>query len=75
MGILSFRVGRVYCHNCVQGVGKFLGKIRGVLSVSVKNNDSAVIEYDPETLELDEAHFKKVARETIERLGFTIKDY
>ncbi len=75
MAILSFRVGRVYCHNCVQGVGKFLGKIRGVQSVSVKNNDSAVIEYDPETLELEEEQFKKIARETIERLGFSIKEY
>jgi copper chaperone CopZ len=75
MATLIFRVGRVYCHNCVLGVGKFLGKIKGVQSVSVKNNDSAVIEYDPETLEFDEARFEQIARETIERLGFSIKEY
>lgn len=75
MATLSFKVGRVYCHNCVQGVGKFLGKMKGVHSVTVKNNDSTVIEYDPSELELDEERFIQIARETIEKLGFTIKDY
>lgn len=75
MATLSFKVGRVYCNNCVQGVGKFLGKMKGVHSVTVKNNDSTVIEYDPSELELDEERFIQIARETIEKLGFTIKDY
>jgi copper chaperone CopZ len=75
MATLSFKVGRVYCQNCVQGVGKFLGKIKGVQSVSVKNNDSAVIEYDPDTLEFDVERFEQIARETIEKLGFSIKEY
>jgi hypothetical protein len=57
------------------GVGKVLGKIKGVQSVSVKNNDSAVIEYDPDTLEFDLERFEQIARETIERLGFSIKEY
>ncbi len=75
MATLSFRVGHVSCHNCVEGVGKFVGKMKGVHSVTVKNNDSVVIEYDPDNLEMDEDQFKKIVRENIERLGFRIKNY
>ena len=62
------------CYDCVKGVAKFIGKMKGVTSVSVKNNDSAVIEYDPARLEVDENRFKQIVREAIERLGFRIKD-
>jgi copper chaperone CopZ len=75
MDTLSFRVGHVYCHNCVQGVGKFVGKMKGVDSVTVRNNDSVVIEYHPEGLEMDEGRFKQIVRENIERLGFRIRNY
>jgi copper chaperone CopZ len=75
MAILTFKVGHVYCYDCVKAVGKFVGKIQGVQSVSVKNNDSAVIEYNPASLEFDEEKFKQIVAETIERLGFRIKEY
>jgi len=75
MAVLSFKVGHVYCHSCVEAVGKFIGKMKGVHSVSVKNNDSAVIEYDPAGLEVDEDQFKQIVRESIERLGFRIKEF
>jgi copper chaperone CopZ len=75
MATLSFKVGHVYCYDCVKAVGKFIGKMKGVRSVSVKNNESAVIEYDPSGLEFDERQFKKIVADTIERLGFRIKDF
>ncbi len=75
MAILSFKVGHVYCYDCVKAVGRFVGKMKGVQSVDVKNNDSAVIEYDPAGLEVDEEQFKQIVKESIERLGFRIKDY
>lgn len=75
MATLSFKVGHVYCYDCVKGVGKFVGKMKGVQSVSVKNNDSVVIEYDPSGLEVDEEKFKQIVKESIERLGFRIKEY
>jgi copper chaperone CopZ len=75
MATLSFNVGRVYCHNCVLGVEKFIGKMKGMQSVSVKNNDSVAIEYNPSGLELNEDKFKQIVRESIERLGFSIKKY
>lgn len=75
MATLSFKVGHVYCYDCVKAVGKFIGKMKGVQSVSVKNNESAVIEYDPSGLEFDERQFKKIVTDTIERLGFRIKDF
>jgi hypothetical protein len=49
--------------------------MKGVHSVTVKNNDSAVIEYDPDNLEMDEEQFKQIVKENIERLGFRIKNY
>jgi len=75
MATLSFRVGHVYCHNCVEGIGKFVRKMKGVHSVTVKNNDSVVIDYDPDNLEMGEEQFKQIVRENIERLGFRIKNY
>jgi copper chaperone CopZ len=75
MATLLFKVGHVYCYDCVKAVGKFVGKMKGVQSVSVKNNDSAVIEYDPSSLEFDEQTFKQIVKETIERLGFRIREF
>jgi copper chaperone CopZ len=75
MATLSFKVGHVYCYDCVKAVGKFVGKMKGVSSVSVKNNDSAIIEYEPSELEFGEDRFKEIVRESIERLGFRIKEY
>jgi copper chaperone CopZ len=75
MATLSFKVGHVYCYDCVKAVGKFVGRMKGVQSVNVVNNDSAVIEYDPAGLEIDEEKFKQVVKESIERLGFRIRSY
>lgn len=75
MATLSFKVGHVYCYDCVKAVGKFVGKMKGVQSVDVKNNDSAVIEYDPARLEVDEEQFKQIVKDSIERLGFRISEY
>lgn len=75
MARLSFKVGHVYCYDCVKALGKFIGKMKGVQSVDVKNNDSAVIEYDPSELDLDEEKFKQIVIESIDKLGFKIKEY
>ncbi|UCD35570.1 MAG: heavy-metal-associated domain-containing protein [Nitrospiraceae bacterium] len=75
MAALSLRVGHVYCYSCVEGAGAFIRKMKGVHSVSVKNNDSVVVEYDPASLDMDEEQFRKIVRENIERLGFRIRDY
>ncbi|KPJ97667.1 MAG: hypothetical protein AMK71_12910 [Nitrospira bacterium SG8_35_4] len=75
MATLSFKVGHVYCYDCVKALGKFVGKMKGVQSVNVKNNESAVIEYDPAGLEVDEEQFKQIVKDSIERLGFRISKY
>ena len=75
MATLLFKVGHVYCYDCVKAVGKFVGKMKGVQSVTVKNNDSAVIEYDPAGLDVDEEQFKQIVKDSIERLGFRISKY
>jgi len=73
MAKLSFKVGHVYCYDCVKALGKFIGKMKGVQSVEVKNNDSAVIEYDPSELDFDEEKFKQIVIESIDKLGFRRK--
>ena len=75
MARLSFKVGHVYCYDCVKALGKFIGRMKGVQSVEVKNNDSAVIEYDPSSLDFDEEKFKQIVIESIDKLGFRIKEY
>jgi copper chaperone CopZ len=75
MATLSYKVGHVYCYDCVKALGKFIGRMKGVKSVEVKNNESAVIEYDPSGLEINEEKFKQIVVESIGRLGFKIKDY
>ncbi len=75
MAKLSFKVGHVYCYDCVKAVGKFIGKMKGVQSVNVINNESAVIEYEPSELEFDEKKFEQIVKDSINRLGFRIKEY
>ena len=75
MATLTFKIGHVYCYDCVKALGKFVGKMKGVQSVEVINNDSAVIEYDPAELEFDEEKFKQIVIDSIDRLGFKIKDF
>ncbi len=75
MATLSFKVGHVYCYDCVKALGKFVGKMKGVQSVEVVNNESAIIEYNPAELEVDEEQFKQIVRDSIDRLGFKIKDF
>ncbi len=75
MAKLSFKVGHVYCYDCVKALGKFIGKMKGVQSVEVKNNDSAVIGYDPSALDFDEEKFKQIVIESIDKLGFKIKEH
>ena len=73
MATLSFNVGQVYCYDCVMALENFIGKMKGVQSVRVENDDCAVIEYDPSGLEFDEEKFKQIVTDNIERLGFVIK--
>jgi copper chaperone CopZ len=75
MARLSFKVGHVYCYDCVKALGKFIGRMKGVQSVEVKNNDSAIIEYDPAGLDFDEEKFKQIVIESIDKLGFKIKEH
>ncbi len=75
MATLTFKIGHVYCYDCVKALGKFVGKMKGVQSVEVTNNDSAVIEYNPAELEFDEDKFKQIVTDSIDRLGFKIKEF
>lgn len=75
MATLSFRIGQMYCYDCVKALEKFIGNMKGVQSIGVENDDSVVIEYDPSGLEFGEEKFKQIVRDNIERLGFIIKKF
>lgn len=72
MASLSFKIGHVYCYDCIKGLRSFIGKMKGVHSVNVINNESAVIEYDPPNLEFNEEKFIQIVRGCIDKLGFKI---
>jgi hypothetical protein len=46
--------------------------MKGVQSVNVKNNESAVIEYDPSNLDFNEEKFRQIVIDTIDKLGVKI---
>lgn len=74
MASISFKIGHVYCYDCIKGLRSFIGKMKGVQSVNVINNESAVIEYDPSNLEFNEEKFRQIVRGCIDKLGFKIRE-
>lgn len=74
MANLFFKVGHVYCYDCVKALRKFIGKMKGVQSVEVKNKESALIVYDPDALDFSEERFKQIITESMDRLGFKFEE-
>lgn len=64
-------VGRVYCHDCVRALRRFIGGLKGVESVDVKDGAVAV-RFNPDLV--DESFIRKVTRESVEKLGYSIED-
>jgi len=65
------KVGRVYCYDCVRALRKFIGGLKGVESVDVKDGSVAVL-FNPDLV--DEAFIRNVTRESVEKLGYRIEE-
>lgn len=71
MGTIMIKVGRVYCHDCVRALRKFIGGLKGVDSVDVKDGAVAV-RFNPDLV--DEAFIRNVTRDSVEKLGYRIEE-
>ena len=72
MASINFKVGDVYCLDCVMALRNFIGKMNGVQSVDMKDNEEVLITYEPSRLNFDERELKKIVSDSIEKLGFKI---
>jgi copper chaperone CopZ len=71
MKIILFKIARGRCLECSIAIKRFIGGIEGVESVEV-GKDSISIRID-ET-KTGEDRIRKIARDSVERLGFRIEE-
>ncbi len=72
MASISFKVGSIYCYECVMALRKFIGDVKGVRSVDMIGDDRVVITYDPANLIFDEGKLRQLVIDSIDKLGFKI---
>ncbi len=72
MASITFKVGRVYCLECVMALRKFICNLKGVQSVDMKDNEKVIITYEPSNLDFSEEKLRKIVIDSIGKLGFTV---
>ncbi len=71
MKVALFKVDENICAECSLAIKRFIGGIDGVESIDLQNGNVA-IKFD-ET-EMDEENLSKIARSSIERLGYHLDE-
>ncbi len=71
MQVTVFKVDKNICEECSLAISRFIGGMDGVESIDVQNGKVA-IKFD-ET-EMDEENLSKIARSSIERLGYHLDE-
>jgi copper chaperone CopZ len=71
MKVLLFKVDKSICAECSIALRRFIGGVDGVDSIDVQNGKVAV-KFD-ET-EMDEGNLLKIAKDSIERLGYRLDE-
>ncbi len=71
MSRVLFRVQRQFCGECSAALRRFLGGMDGVDSVAVENGAVAV-DFDERKIADDQV--RKLARESIEKLGYRVDE-
>jgi copper chaperone CopZ len=71
MGKVSFEVGNELCEECSLALRRFIGRMEGVESVDVEDGKVAVVFEDTK---VTEEELNRITRESIEKLGYKIKD-
>jgi copper chaperone CopZ len=67
---MSFKVGNIYCHDCVIALKKFIGSLEGIHSIEMIGTDRVVISYDSSLI--SEERLKEIVADSVEKLGFKI---
>jgi copper chaperone CopZ len=68
---LSFNVGTIFCYDCVMALRRFIGSMKGVVSVEVEEGNVSV-QFDPSVT--DEETVSRIVKDNVERLGYKILD-
>jgi copper chaperone CopZ len=71
MAIISYKVGSVYCYDCVIALKKFIGSLDGVQSIEMDGEDKIDISYD--TSSISEKKLMMIVGESVDKLGFKIE--
>lgn len=71
MSRVLFRVQRQFCGDCSVALRRFLGGMDGVNAVDVENGGVAV-DFDERIIEAEQV--RKLARESIEKLGYRVDE-
>ncbi len=70
MANISFKVGSVYCYDCVMALKKFIGSLEGIQYIEMIGADKVYISFDPALI--DEERLRQIVADSIEKLGFKI---
>jgi copper chaperone CopZ len=70
MASISFKVGSIYCYDCVIALKKFIGSLEGIQSIETIGEDRVDISYDPSSI--SEEKLRQIVTDSIEKLGFKI---
>jgi copper chaperone CopZ len=71
MKVALFAVDKRLCGDCSMALRRFIGGLDGVDSVGVESGKIAV-KFDEN--EIDEAKLTKIAKDSIERLGYRVEE-
>ena len=68
---ISLNVQKEFCDECSLALRRFIGKMDGVNSIDTENG-KVVIDFDDS--KITEQFILKISRESIEKLGYGLKD-
>ena len=71
MESISFKIGRIFCYDCVRALRRFVGSMKGVERVEVEGGH-VVVYFDPSANTRE--FIDKVTRESIEKLGYRVEN-
>lgn len=66
---ILFNVGTIFCYDCVQALQRFIGSMKGVVSIEVEADKIAVV-HDPEMVSA--AEITRLVTDSVEKLGYKV---
>jgi len=71
MSKVSLNVQRQFCEECSLALRRFIGRMNGVESIAVQNGK---IEIGFDSSKISEDTLRKLSKDSIEKLGYTLVD-